>query len=306
MSIEEKLQKAGEYQQSNKLKKADILYRSILAEVPAHPVANHNLGLIALHFKRFDTALDFLNNAVSAQPQNLQFQESLFLAYIAYLEKVKKRDFASLKKRIVSFGESDIARGRLSDLDEHLKMLMREFTGSSLLAFYHAYLTVNIRRQIHTKRNIRKFFYLWKKESEFLTRHLSSKWLISACDSIIDYSHDQKEKSIAIATILFMKTIKLYESEKTMYSQIRKEGYYSNPKDVLFDKWTAYCAKGGDLVKNMIQRVNENKDPSKVSWKILLEFLSRVHQYDTVYKRFAILNEGPNKWYSNDTFIIDL
>ncbi|WP_198912819.1 hypothetical protein, partial [Streptococcus agalactiae] len=51
-------------------------------------------------------------------------------------------------------------------------------------------------------------------EYEFLCQHLSTRWLISACDTFIDYSSDDYLKALLMNAVVLINTIKLQESER--------------------------------------------------------------------------------------------
>ena len=214
--------------------------------------------------------------------------------------KVSSLDFSKLKSELLNTGEKIASFGRCELFDQHLGMLEKEFSSSSKLEFYHAWLIVNLRRKIDIEQNIKMFYELWQFESDFLLEKLSSRWLISACDTIIDYSDNLNEKSISIAAVLLMNTIKLYESEKLMYDQKRKEENFPIGRIDLFDGMTAYVHKSGDMVSNMIERLFIHKDIETTSWKILMELIHRIHRENTVYARMAELNI--NKWYKDEQF----
>ena len=57
LKIKQALQRGLSAHNSGNLKEAERLYRAILRAMPAHPDANHNLGLIAVSAKNFKAAL---------------------------------------------------------------------------------------------------------------------------------------------------------------------------------------------------------------------------------------------------------
>lgn len=91
LNIEKSLKQAIEAHQKGKLQDAEISYRSILKLQPSHPVANHNLGVIAVSLNKIGLALPFFRTATQANPKIEQF----WLSYIDAL--IKDRQFEKAK-----------------------------------------------------------------------------------------------------------------------------------------------------------------------------------------------------------------
>jgi hypothetical protein len=73
---------------------------------------------------------------------------------------------------------------------------------------------VLLRRRIDLETNLARTRMLWRSEAPFLVAKLDSRWLVSACDTIIDHWHEPEERALALAGTLFANTIKLYETER--------------------------------------------------------------------------------------------
>lgn len=63
--------------QSGDLKQAESLYRQILATVPAHAETLHLLGCLQAHQGRLDAAIDYIGQAIQAQPERPDYYFSL-------------------------------------------------------------------------------------------------------------------------------------------------------------------------------------------------------------------------------------
>ena len=90
LSIEQALQQGIVAHKNGRLKEAERLYRAILKSQPAHPDANHNLGVIAVSANKADAALPLFKTALEANPKIEQF----WLSYIDALIKEKQFDNA--------------------------------------------------------------------------------------------------------------------------------------------------------------------------------------------------------------------
>ena len=78
LTIEQTLHNGVAAHNAGKLEEAERLYRAILQSQPAHPDANHNLGLIAVSVNKGELALPLFKTALEANPKIEQF----WLSYI--------------------------------------------------------------------------------------------------------------------------------------------------------------------------------------------------------------------------------
>ena len=92
LTIEKALQQGEAAHRQGKLEDAERLYRAILLSQPAHPDANHNLGVILVSVNKSDMALLLFKTALEANPKIEQF----WLSYIDALIKEQQFDNAKL------------------------------------------------------------------------------------------------------------------------------------------------------------------------------------------------------------------
>ena len=99
LTIEQALQQGIAAHKEGKLQEAERLYRAILQSQPAHPDANHNLGVLAVSLSKADAALPLFKTALEANPKIEQF----WLSYIQVLVRLNMVDDAreEIKKCIV-------------------------------------------------------------------------------------------------------------------------------------------------------------------------------------------------------------
>lgn len=74
---DEYVQRGARAHRSGELAGAGREYRAALAAAPGHPVALHNLGLLELQSGRTARAIDLLERAVRAAPDEPAFRASL-------------------------------------------------------------------------------------------------------------------------------------------------------------------------------------------------------------------------------------
>lgn len=200
-------------------------------------------------------------------------------------------DAALFKTKIVELGEPVYTYGTKVDLEEHLTVLAKEFSKKSYLEYFHAATIVFIRRKLNIVFCVENFFKMWRQEGDFLRNNLDSRWLVSACDTIIDHSSDPEDVATALSCVLLMNTVKLYETERVLCTQSNFADPAANLTDRvnLFDGMSAFKIGSGDMIKKMIHRVN-TKSNSLISAPILKELINRLNENDTVYRRFRELH----------------
>ncbi len=100
LTIEQTLQQGVAAHKEGKLQEAERLYRAILQSQPAHPDANHNLGVLAVSVNKASAALPLFKAALEANPKIEQF----WLSYIDALIKEKQFDNA---KEVLEQGKKE-------------------------------------------------------------------------------------------------------------------------------------------------------------------------------------------------------
>lgn len=212
---------------------------------------------------------------------------------------VDNSEYTILKEQRIQQGSAIPSFGEKQDIEEHLAMLRQEFSGSSELEFLVASTIVHIRRDIRADAYFDQFSTIWSAHTDFLLERLSSRWLVSCCDTIADRSDDESEKTIAFSASLFMNTIKLYESERLAQSlvgpapQPLKTSTIPELKRVpLFDGMTVFLIGRGELIQNLMQRL-ENLDPkNSLAASILKQLVARAQHFDTVFRRFKAIQKS--------------
>jgi len=114
LTIEQALQQSLAAHKAGNLEEAERLYRTILQIQPAHPDANHNLGLIAVSSNEAVAALPLFKNALEANPKIEQF----WLSYINAL--IKQNQLETAKKVLAQAKTSEVNSERLDALSRQL------------------------------------------------------------------------------------------------------------------------------------------------------------------------------------------
>ena len=118
LTIEQALQRGVAAHKKGKLQDAEKLYRAILQSQPAHPDANHNLGILAVSANKTEAALPHFESALSANPKIEQF----WLSYIDALIRTEKLDDA--RQVLVDAQKAGVTSAKLQGFDEQLKSML--------------------------------------------------------------------------------------------------------------------------------------------------------------------------------------
>ena len=108
LTIDQALQQGVAAHKEGKLQDAERLYRAILQALPAHPDANHNLGVLAVAVGKPLEAIPLFQMALEANPQIEQF----WLSYIEVLIQVGRLEEA--KKVLVNAEQSGVSAEKLN------------------------------------------------------------------------------------------------------------------------------------------------------------------------------------------------
>ena len=114
LTLNEVLQKAIEAHKAGQIQEAERLYKAILQSQPAHPDANHNLGVIAVSVSKADVALALFKTAVESNPKIEQF----WLSYIDAL--IKEKQFDNAKEVIQQAKKQGMVGEKLNTLESQL------------------------------------------------------------------------------------------------------------------------------------------------------------------------------------------
>ena len=114
LTIEQALQQAVAAHKEGKLQEAERLYRAILQSKPAHPDANHNLGVLAVSVNKADAALSLFKTALESNPKIEEF----WLDYIDAL--IKEQQFEDAKQVFEQAKTQGVAAEKLNVLETKL------------------------------------------------------------------------------------------------------------------------------------------------------------------------------------------
>ena len=114
LTIDDALQRGVAAHKEGKIQDAERLYRAILQSQPAHPDANHNLGVLAVSVNKVGEAIPLFKAALESNPKIEQF----WLSYINALIKDKKHDGA--KQVLEQAKQQGVALEKLQVFEEQV------------------------------------------------------------------------------------------------------------------------------------------------------------------------------------------
>ena len=197
-----------------------------------------------------------------------------------------------LKTNIISGDQVEYTYGSDKDLNTHIQNLRQEFVGQPELNHYHASLIVLIRRDIDVQQNFNTFKALWLAERDFLLEHLNIRWLISACDTFIDYDEDMTLQAILMNAIVLMNTIKAQETEAILcdlqyHENESTKHILQNERVALFDGTSALAVGTDDTLRNMRWRLDKVCGHHELG-QIVIEIFDRLQMDENpnIYSRF--------------------
>ena len=205
-------------------------------------------------------------------------------------------DFAALRAVLVTDIDNAFTRGerrravfggRRPDFFEHANELRSEFAGRSELLVLHAAFVVALRRRLALDHFRPLYLRLWRDEGDFLLRELSLRWLVSACDTLVDHGETPAQRAVALNGTVLANLAKLAETERRLSppGEARAAGG-KGPGSELFDGMTLFRA-GGDMIDNLFRRIDGVAQADAVAGPILAEIARRVRALDTVVRRLG-------------------
>ncbi len=200
-------------------------------------------------------------------------------------------DIVQLKNNLIRGEQIQYTYGSDKDLNTHIQNLKQEFVGQAELNHFHASLIVLIRREIDVEINYQKFKALWLSERDFLLASLNIRWLISACDTFIDYDDDTTLQAILMNAIVMINTIKAQETEAILcdihyHENEQKKHILQTERVGLFEGTSALAVGTDDTLRNMRWRLDKICAHHELG-QIVLEIFQRLQKDDNnnIYMR---------------------
>jgi len=114
LTVDQSLQQGIAAHKEGNLKEAERLYRAILQTEPKHPVANHNLGILAVSLNKSEAALPLFKTALEVNPKI----QKIWLSYIDAL--IKESQFENAKEVLAQAKKTGFSGEKIDALSQYL------------------------------------------------------------------------------------------------------------------------------------------------------------------------------------------
>jgi len=196
---------------------------------------------------------------------------------------------------------------KTKDLEGHLNNLKYQMVGYSELYFYHNTLIILLRRKYKIDETFAELERLWTAQSDYLSEHLSIRWIVSACDTFIDYSKDRNRAAILMNVVTLMNTLRAYETKYFLQlpSNAKPMPLIDDKIDMLYrgdlplyDGLTYFRVGGDDSLRNMRKRYEKFYKTDKLATTILLSVFDKLQNNDSAFSTLRSLHKVDwSKWW---------
>lgn len=202
-----------------------------------------------------------------------------------------EKSIEDMKKTIITESMCDLEalphKPRTKDLASHLANIKHQFIGQSELCFYQATLIVLLRRKYKTQETFIEFENLWTTENRYLLKHLSLRWIISACDTFVDHTDNTARAAILMNATTLVNTLRVYETKRFLqlgaesrdvmkpFLEDNVEALYRGDMP-LYDGLTYFRIGSDDTLKNMRDRYKKFCEVDTLATTILLSVFDRL------------------------------
>jgi len=138
---------------------------------------------------------------------------------------------------------------------------------------------IELRKGINPEENWTKFRSLVEKNIKQICTSINTRWLISICDTYVDYGNDiECRNALCLVTLINMEKLAqtyllLFNKEiNTHNEELLKKGELSD----LWDGVTSFNIMCGDLTNNMFLRYEKRLKPTPVLHSIFITLMTRL------------------------------
>ena len=223
------------------------------------------------------------------------------------------KSFAQMKATTITESMCDIEaltnERKSTDLENHLNNLKHQMIGGSELYFYHNTLVILLRRKYKREQVFAEFERLWAAESAYLLEHLSIRWIVSACDTFIDYSKDNGRVAILMNVITLVNTLRAYETKNFLQLPLNNESWplleektallYAGDLP-LYNGLTYFRIGTDDSLRNMRKRYRRFYNVDELATTILLSVFEKLQNSDSAFATLRELHRDDwSKWWQD-------
>ncbi|WP_201556107.1 hypothetical protein [Psychrobacter sp. 72-O-c] len=230
------------------------------------------------------------------------------------VETYNDKSFEEMKATVITESMCNLEtltdKRKTTDLEGHLNNLKHQMIGLSELYFYHNTLIILLRRKYKIDETFAELERLWAAESDYLLEYISIRWIVSACDTFIDYSKDIKRAAILMNVVTLMNTLRAYETKKFLQlpAEFESMPLSDDKTDILYrgdlplyDGLTYFRIGTDDSLRNMRRRYEKFYKTDKLATTILLSVFERLQNNGSAFATLRQLHRDDwSKWWIDE------
>ncbi len=199
---------------------------------------------------------------------------------------------------------------RTKNLENHLDNLKHQFIDQSELCFYHATLVVLLRRNYKPAETFTEFETLWITQNDYLLKHLSLRWIVSACDTFIDHSTNKIQAAILMNVTTLINTLRVYETQQFLQFNPNSESLSLITTKVdalygsdlpLYQGLTYFRIGTDDTLKHMRSRYESFYNTDKLATTMLLSVFDKLQANKSAFSTLRALHKDDSSIWWLDT-----
>lgn len=184
--------------------------------------------------------------------------------------------------------------GRLRPPIAHFRALEPEFGTRARIGHLLACTIVILRREPGSRRARRLFRRITAQHGAQAAAAMNLRWLTAVCDTFVDSGAEPLDRALGMTGTLLSNTLKLAETERRMFHPPRRwpprAAFRSGGH--MYDGVIAYWVGRGDMIENLIDRVERGLQVESPAVPFLREVLERSFTHDTVLRRMLEVQDG--------------
>jgi hypothetical protein len=146
-------------------------------------------------------------------------------------------------------------------------------------------LIINLRKGKDVDNDWNAFRNLMEQNTEEVCRTLDTRWLVSVCDTYVDYG-DEITRRNAMLVVQIANFEKLWATNLLMYdiklNPDKLEKLKNNKIIPLWDGMYSFNINHGDMTHNLFDRIENLMDKTPVIEKIYQTVIQRIRENDTI------------------------
>lgn len=203
-------------------------------------------------------------------------------------------DLRPLLDSIVPGPEGPTWTGRLRSPLAHFRALEPEFGTRPRIGHLLACVVVALRREPQNRRALRLFRRITAQHGAEAAAAMNLRWLTAVCDSFVDSGATPLDRALGMTGTLLSNTLKLAETERRMFhprrpwppkAAVRRVGH-------MYDGVIGYWVGRGDMIENLLDRVERALQVDSPAVPFLSEVLERSFAENTVLRRMLEVQDG--------------